>query len=152
MRFGLANAPATFRRALDVRLLSCKLKTGFVYSNDVIVFSDLVGEHHQHVAEFLRLLQIAQVLLKLFKCEFFRTTVTYLGPLVKPARLEIKSYAVKSLKEALPPRNKEELRSFLGVCNVYRRLVHQFAKIAGPLNVRLQKGEPEVFRDFIPEQ
>ena len=33
------------------------------------------------------------------------------------------------------------MRSFLGLCNVYRRFVKGFTKIANPLNRKLRKGE-----------
>jgi hypothetical protein len=39
------------------------------------------------------------------------------------------------------PTTQTELRSFLGLCNVYRRFFRGFSKIAAPLNLLLQKGE-----------
>jgi RNase H-like domain found in reverse transcriptase len=47
----------------------------------------------------------------------------------------------KALKTARPPTTQSELRSFLGLCNVYRRFISGFAKIAAPLNALLRKGE-----------
>ncbi len=40
------------------------------------------------------------------------------------------------------PTTQTQVRSFLGMCNVYRRFVKDFAKIAGPLNDLLKKGMP----------
>ena len=37
------------------------------------------------------------------------------------------------------------MRSFLGLCNVYRRFVKDFASIASPLSKKLKKDEPEYF-------
>jgi hypothetical protein len=39
---------------------------------------------------------------------------------------------------------QNELRSFWGMCNVYRRFVPHFASLAAPLNVYLTKGKPPV--------
>lgn len=86
---------------------------------------------------------------KSVKVRFFRKTFTYLGHVIKPGRLENESCAFKSLKEALPPQNKLELRPFLRWCNVHRRFVHYLEKIAGPLNVIFQKEAPEVIKDLI---
>ena len=37
------------------------------------------------------------------------------------------------------PKNKKELRSFLGLANFYRKLIWRFAKIAGPLTEKLRE-------------
>lgn len=37
-----------------------------------------------------------------------------------------------------------DIKSFLGLCNVYRRLVPNFACITAPGNAKLGKGEPVV--------
>jgi hypothetical protein len=47
----------------------------------------------------------------------------------------------KALKTARPPTTQSELRSFLGLCNFYRRFISGFAKFASPLNALLRKGE-----------
>lgn len=38
-----------------------------------------------------------------------------------------------------------ELRSFLGLCNVYKWFVPNFAPLAAPLKMKLKKGEPLQF-------
>lgn len=120
-----------------------KCKTCFDYLNDVDVFSTSVEEHLPHVAGILRIRQSAHVSIKLLKRKFIRTTVTYLGHVVKPGRLEIKSCAAMSSKEALPLRKKRELCTFLRLCNVYCRFLHNFEHIAGPLYEMLRKGTSE---------
>lgn len=82
--FGLTNAPAIFQRAQYVILSGFKRKPCLVCHDNVIVFSILVEEHFRHDAETLLLLNRAQVPLKLSKCEFFRTTVNYLGQVANP--------------------------------------------------------------------
>jgi len=41
---------------------------------------------------------------------------------------------VDDLKHAKFPTTKAQLKSFMGICNVYRRFVNDFAKRAKPLN------------------
>ena len=41
---------------------------------------------------------------------------------------------LKAIKKAVFPKTQTQLRSFLGMCNVYRRFTVDFAKIAKPLN------------------
>ena len=145
MPFGLTNAPATFQRALDIVLTRFKWKSCLVYIDDIIIFSKTVDEHIRHVDEILTTLAEANITLKISKCRFFSETVEYLGHLIKPGKLEIDSANTKSLRDAQPPTNKSQIRSFLGLCNVYRRFIKNFAVLAFPLNQLLRKNTPDSF-------
>ena len=101
--------------------------------------------HIQHVDEILSCLKKAGVTLKINKCKFFTTTVDYLGHTITPGQLEVDGANTKSLKESLPPTSKTELRSFLGLCNVYRRFISDFTKKAYQLNQLLRKNSPDRF-------
>ena len=56
--------------------------------------------------------------------------------------MEIASNNLKSIELAKPPGNQTEIESFLGMCNVYRRYVPNFARIASPLNAKTSKKQP----------
>ena len=140
--FGLRNAPATFQRAIDIILSGVKWKTCLVYLDDVIVFSSSRQAHLAHVAEALTLLGNAGLSLKLSKCHFFSETVDYLGHVIRPGRLGVAEKNTTALRTAPLPRTQTELRSFLGLCNVYRRFVPRFSALAAPLNALLCKGMP----------
>jgi len=143
MPFGLTNAPATFQRTLDILLSPFKWKHCLVYLDDVIIHSRDVKSHIEHVDGILSTLRRAGISLKLRKCSFFTRTVKYLGHVIKPGTLEIDSAATRSLKSARAPQNQSEIRSFLGMCNVYRRFIDRFAHVAEPLNALLRAGQPE---------
>jgi hypothetical protein len=128
--FGLRNAPATFHRAIDIILSGVKWKTCSVYLDDVIVFSKSKKDHLTHVAEALTLPGNAGLSLKLKKCHFFAETVDYLGHVIRPGRLNVAEKNTTALKTAPLPRTQTELRSFLGLCNIYRRFVPKFSAIA----------------------
>ena len=115
MPVGLKNAPATFQRAVNIILSCVKWETALVYLDDVIVYSQTVTEHMVHVREVLRLLHTAAVSLKLAKCAFFDTSVTYLGHIIRPGRLEVERRNVIAIDRARAPTNQTELRSFLGM-------------------------------------
>ena len=149
--FGLRNAPATFQRAIDIILSGVKWKTCLVYLDDVIVFSKSKKDHLAHVAEALTLLGNAGLSLKLKKCHFFAEAVDYLGHVIRPGRLGVAEKNTTALKTAPLPRTQTELRSFLGLCNVYRRFVPKFSAIAAPLNAFLGKGTPPQLGPLPPE-
>jgi RNase H-like domain found in reverse transcriptase len=108
----------------------------------VIVFSSSRQAHLQHVNEALTLLGNSGLSLKLKKCHFFSDTVDYLGHVLRPGRLGVAEKNTTALRTAPLPRTQTELRSFLGLCNVYRRFVPHFSALAAPLNALLCKGMP----------
>ena len=156
-RFGrmpcrLKNAPATFQRAVDIILSRVKWETALVYLDDVIVYSRTVTEHMAHLGEVLRQLQTAGVSLKIAKCAFFVTSVTYLGHVIRPGRLEVERRNVIAIERVRAPTNQTKLRSFLGMCNVYRQFIKGFTKIAAPPNKKTGKNQPYEFEVLTDEE
>jgi RNase H-like domain found in reverse transcriptase/Reverse transcriptase (RNA-dependent DNA polymerase)/Retroviral aspartyl protease len=145
MPFGLCNAPATFQRALDMILAKVKWNYALIYLDDVIIYSKTVKEHMTHLDEVLGLLKNAGASLKLRKCHFFQTKVNYLGHVIYPGKLAVSKKNIDTIEKAVYPTKRSELRSCLGMCNVYRRFVQGFARIAAPLTDLLKKGQPESF-------
>jgi RNase H-like domain found in reverse transcriptase len=98
----------------------------------------------------LTLLQVAVLSLKLKKCHFFAETVHYLGHVIRPGRLGVAEKNTIALKTARLPKTQTEVRSFLGLCNVYRIFVPHFSAIAAPLNALLSKGTPPTLGSLSP--
>ncbi|CAN8069905.1 unnamed protein product [Agarophyton chilense] len=139
-------------RAIDILLARFKWRTCLVYLDDIIVFLDNLDKHLTHVRDIMTTLRDAGVSLKLKKSDFFTNTVKYLGHVIRPGRVAIEETRVKSLKEAKEPRTQTELRSFLGLANVYRRFIPHFADMAAPLNAILRKGQPTKLNPLTPVQ
>lgn len=150
--FDLTSAPATFQKDLDLILSGFKWKTCRMYLDDVIVFPNFLEGHLQQVAEILQILQSVYVLWKLSKYDVFLASITSLGHVVKPGRVEIESCVVQSLKKALLSRNERDLLSLVWSCTLYRRIIHNFAHIAGQPNEMLRKGTLKVLDDLKPKQ
>lgn len=150
--FGLCIAPATFQRAVDILLAKFRWKTCLVYLDDIIVFSNSLVDHLKHVEEVMRVLCDSKVTLKLPKCTFSAQSVDYLGHRFHPGKLEVASKNLKALEGFKEPRNHTQLRSFIVLCNVYRRFVPKFARVAAPLTALPQKGQDFELEPFTDEQ
>lgn len=77
--------------------------------------------HLKHVDENLSELAKSNITFKLNKCVFFTQKVRYLGHIIHPGKLSIDEMTVNALKEESSPLILRELRSFLGLRNIYRR-------------------------------
>ena len=154
MPFGLRNAPATFQRALEILLSGVRWRSCLVYIDDVIIFSQDGPSHLKHLDEVLTLLEEGGVKLKLKKCDFFKTSVEYLGHLISPGTLSVppESKASAAVCEATFPQDVTQMKSFLGACNVYRRFIKDFAKIAVPLNSMVTKDASPDWTNPEPDQ
>ena len=152
MPFGLCNAPASFQRVMDIVLNNFRWKTCLVYLDDVIIFSKNFDDPLKHVQEILQCLEDAGFSLKLKKCDFFKNEVDYLGHVVMPGKLAVAQRTIEAVKHFKLPETQTHIKSFLSLCNVYRRFVCNFARIAAPLNALLKKGMPAKLEPLNKEQ
>jgi Reverse transcriptase (RNA-dependent DNA polymerase) len=129
MPFGLTNAPATFQCALDVILSGVKWQSCLVYLDDVIVFSPTAKQRLLDLDVVLGLLSRSNVFLKQKKCQFFSREVKYLGHIVSGDGVRVDTETTAVLQAANPPRTRTQVRSFLGLANVYRRFVPDFSRL-----------------------
>ena len=145
MPFGLINAPATFQRAMDILLSDVRWESVIVYLDDIIIFSKSFEEHVRHLRVVLQKLTDSGATLKFSKCKFFRQSVDYLGHHLLPHKLQVLKKNVEAIEKAEAPTTKTQVRSFLGLCGVYRRFVPGYATVAKPLTSLTKKGFPENF-------
>lgn len=66
--------------------------------------------------------------------------------------LDVANKEIDALQEMEPPKTKVQLRSFLGMCNVYRKLVKEFPTMAAQLNKLLKKTASESIETLTDEQ
>ena len=145
MPFGLINAPATFQRAMDILLSEVRWESVIVYLDDIIIFSRSFDEHVSHLRVVLAKLVESGATLKFGKCKFFRKAVDYLGHHLLPHKLQVLKKNVEAIEQSEAPKTKTQVRSFLGLCGVYRRFVPSYALIAKPLTALTKKGTSESF-------
>lgn len=86
--------------------------------DNIVILSRTPLEHTNHTLLVLSLLKRAGVALKLKTCAFFMNQIDYVGLVVRPGRLKVANDIIDSVSASNIPTTQNELRSFVGLCNV----------------------------------
>ena len=133
MPFGLCNAPATFQRLMN-KVFAVEINQFIlVYLDDILIFSNSVEEHWEHLRIVLERLRKAKLYGRMHKCEFLKDRVDYLGYEVSEKGIHASPEKVKAVVNWPRPQTVHDVRSFLGLASYYRRFIHGFSQIAGPM-------------------
>lgn len=104
-----------------------------VYIDDILVYSDTMEEHVQHVRAVLYRLIQHQLYAKAEKCEFHRTKTSFLGYVISQEGVAMDDQKVRAVVEWPQPKTVKELQCFLGFANFYRQFIRNFSTVAAPL-------------------
>ena len=129
MPFRLCNAPTTFERLMESVLRGLTYDACLVYLDDVIVIGCTFQEQLGNLRKVLQRLREAHLKLNPVKCQLFRKEVRYLGHIVSPSGVITDPEKLEAVKNWPRPKDKHQLRSFLGLCTYYRRFISGFADI-----------------------
>jgi hypothetical protein len=141
MPFGLTNAPATFQAYANDCLRDFLDLFCIVYFDDVLIFSDTLEEHVDHVKRVLSRLRDYGLTCKLKKCEFHATSVSFLGFVISPDGVSMDPDRVEAITEWPVPTDVHEIQIFLGFANFYRRFVDGYSRVVSPITSLLCKGQ-----------
>src|SRR5258708_226647 len=89
MPFGLSNAPAAFQRFINEVLRDLMDICTVGYLDNILVYSDSLEDHRDHVHEVLCHLCMAGLYANLKKCKFHMDTGEYLGFILSPKGLHM---------------------------------------------------------------
>ena len=137
--FGISSAPAMFQKVMDTILQGVPQTLCFI--DDILITGSSEEEHLKNLEEVLSRLQAHGVQLKKEKCSFMKKSVEYLGHQVDASGIKATPEKIAAVENAPLPQNVQQLRSFLGLLNYYRKFLPNLATIVKPLNELLQKGK-----------
>ncbi|XP_049824794.1 uncharacterized protein LOC126265925 [Aethina tumida] len=139
LSFGLCNAPATFQQLADKVFEGMKWKDVLIYLDDIVVFSRTLEEHLQKLEKVFQRLRKAGLTLKPSKCSYAKEEVELLGYIVSREGILPDPAKLQAIREFPRPNNVKGIQSFLGLCNFYRKFIHNFATTARPLHELTKK-------------
>ncbi|MBE6133033.1 MAG: hypothetical protein E7180_06615 [Erysipelotrichaceae bacterium] len=142
MPFGLKNAPATFQHFINDVLSDYLDDFVISYIDDILIYSNSLEEHHEHVRKVLKKLLDNNLFVKLEKCEFDVTETSFLGYVISKDGLKADPEKINAILKWPVPTTVKEVQSFIGLCNYYRIFIKDFAKIASPIHKLTRKNVP----------
>jgi hypothetical protein len=129
MPFGLTNAPASFQHFINDVLLPYLDIFVTAYLNDILIYSNNLNDHRNHVLKVLEVLSEASLHLKLEKWECHWPEVKYLGFIISTSSIKIDPAKVTTIQEWPILQNVKDVQSFLGFANFYQCFVKGYSNI-----------------------
>ena len=142
MPFGLANAPSSFQNYINDTLKGYLDEFCTAYIDDILIFSQTLDEHHDHVKKVLKRLFDAGLQIDIKKCEFHVTSVKFLGLIITTEGIKMDPSKLESIQNWPAPGNTKDIHRFIGFLNFYRRFIKNFGSIVMPLTDLMKKDVP----------
>lgn len=137
LTFGMSAAPAYFQKVMDAIL---KGLVGVVcYFDDILVSEISVEQCIDKCFEVFKRLSMYNVKINIEKCSFLHTTVNYLGHTIDELGIHPTDEKLIAITNAPNPQNVQQVRSFLGLLNFYRRFLPMLSTELRPLYDLLKK-------------
>ena len=137
--FGIGIGVQTFSFVINKAIGHCS-DFAANYLDDIIVFSRTAEEHMLHLEAIFEALQIADLKIKVSKCEFFKKHVSYLGFLIGETGIRCDRSKVEAINRITTPTSIEEVHQFNGMCSYYRKFISHYSDISKCFNDMTKKG------------
>ena len=133
MPMGALNASATMQALMTLILRGLPPEHIICFLDDILVASSTMEEHLVHLDQVLTAIARAGLKLNGKKCLFAQESVSCLGHLLSREGIGPDPRNLDKIKKWKPPKNRTEVRQFLGLTGYYRQLIKNYAEIASPL-------------------
>lgn len=139
---GLHGAPSTAQRLID-RVLRGAHKYANALLDDISIHSTTWQGHLRHVQDILERLRKAGLTANVKKCVFASNRLTLLGYQIIDGQILPDEGKIQVVKNWKPPKNKTQLKSFLGLSNFFHQYIDHHAEICAPLTDLLARNKPD---------
>ena len=109
------------------------------FLDDVLIYSNTLEEHVQHVRTILKTLLENGLYVSLEKCQFHVQKVSFLGYVITPEGISMEENRVTTITEWPAPKSITEVQTFLGFANFYRRFIQAYSCVVLPITSLLRK-------------
>lgn len=137
MPFGIKSGPKVFQKMNHQNFGD--IRNVFAYMDDILVTGKTREEHDKTLIEVLNRAREKGVRFNLKKMQLAVTEVRYLGHTFSEGKIEPDYKRIEAIRQMGQPKDKGDLRKFLGVVNTLRPFVPNLSEHTGPLRELLKK-------------
>ena len=130
MPFGLSNAGSSFCCLMEQCLGDQQFVTLLVNLNDICNFAPSLDDMLDQIELIFDRLKQFNLKIKPKKCQFFDTSVLFLGHVLSANGISANPAKGEKVKTWPVPKNIKEVQSFLGLASYYRQFINKFAEKA----------------------
>ncbi|XP_017891009.1 uncharacterized protein K02A2.6-like [Ceratina calcarata] len=131
LMFGTASAPAIWQRTIEGILHDIDGIKAFL--DDIRIASPTKKEHIEKLNLVFKRLHDHNIQINLEKCEFFRSSIHFCGYIIDKNGINKDPSKYAAIKDMPHPKNKSEVRAFLGFVNYYARFIRNLSTILHPI-------------------
>ena len=128
MSFRLTNALTTLYNLMNDVLFDYLDGFVVVYLNDVVICSQALKDHENHLRKVFQWLREHKLCVQLEKCEFEQEMITFLGHKINKGMNKMDEGKVKAIVEWTILNKVTKLWSFLKLKNYYRKFIKGYSK------------------------
>jgi hypothetical protein len=133
MLMGLTNALATHQARLEEALGELINTICVVYLDDIVIFSDSLASHKQHVRRVLERLRCANLYCSPKKIKLFQTSVKFLSHWVSPNGIRADDEKITEVLNWHSPTSPKGVKKFLGTVQWMKKFIWGLQKYIGTL-------------------
>ena len=134
---GLKGASASFAKLINHCMAG--LDNVLCYIDDIMIHTPTMAQHLEVLEQVFEKLREFNLKANPDKSIFATQTCDCLGYKISPNGVQPSKDKTEAIRNATAPSTIKQVRSFLGLCNYFRHLIPNFAKMAEPLTKLTRK-------------
>ena len=130
MPFGLTNANSSFCHIMEQCFGDQQFVTLLLYLDDICNFALTIDDMLGHIELVFNMLKQFNLKIKPKKCQFFNSSVLFLGHILLAKGISAYPGKVEKVKTWPVAKDIKEVQSFLKLASYYRWFINKFAEKA----------------------
>lgn len=131
LNFGITCAAEIFQNTMSQ--LIADITGAFNYSDDILIHAPTKEQHDIILDKVLKRLEENELTVSSDKCVFDQEEIEFYGMIFSAKGVRLSKSKINAIQNAKPPKNANEVRSFLGLANYVSRFIKDYATTAEPL-------------------
>uniref|UniRef100_A0AAQ5X3D5 ribonuclease H n=1 Tax=Amphiprion ocellaris TaxID=80972 RepID=A0AAQ5X3D5_AMPOC len=133
---GFTHSPTMYSQALQMSMSTCPNLTGgqmLLYVDDILVTGNSQEQCKENTLVVLKHLYLQGHKVSQHKLQCWTESVRYLGHIISAQGKQVTPERKEAVLATPKPKTKQQMMSFLGLCNFCRTWIPDYSKLAQPL-------------------